>query len=305
MAKKYLFLLILLITAQSVFAYWEWTPKTRKWINPEYAAKETDKKQWEFAEQYRINNKLDKAVSEYKKLLKFYPDSPYAPKSLLAAGDIYYATGKLTEALDAYQTIISRYPKYPDISLVTDKERLVGEKLLKQKSSKFQFLLRDTKKTDDKVSDIIYSDPYSPGTPALSMKLAAKYMSDNEQEKAHEILNKTAEDFPNTVWEEKARYQLLQEKITALPKVTTDPDAFDRLIKAIDLFLFDFPSTSYKDSLERQKKELRNRAAGQIYQIGKYYERTGNKKSAEIYFRKVRKDYPDSDYAKLLPASSH
>ena len=88
-------LIILLIcwgTVQApASAYWIWTPKTGKWVNPKTAVKSTPQEQFAFAKNlYDIKN-YEEAKREFKKLLKSYP------KSFEASEGQYYL-GRLEEA---------------------------------------------------------------------------------------------------------------------------------------------------------------------------------------------------------------
>ena len=55
-------------------AYWVWTPKTGKWINPKYAVKDTPKQQMEWAMGFYEAGEYKRAISEFQKLILFRPN---------------------------------------------------------------------------------------------------------------------------------------------------------------------------------------------------------------------------------------
>jgi len=59
-------------------AYWIWTPKTGKWVNPKSAVKPTPKEQFDTAKGLYDIKSYEEAKREFKKLLKVYPKSAEA-----------------------------------------------------------------------------------------------------------------------------------------------------------------------------------------------------------------------------------
>ena len=111
MKRIFVIFVLFFAFAFSCFAYWEWTPQTGKWVNPKYAVKDTPKEQFEYAEKFRQEGNIEKAIREHKKLLEHYRNSEYAPKSCFALGEIYYNQGEYKKAFDYYQQIIDKYPQ--------------------------------------------------------------------------------------------------------------------------------------------------------------------------------------------------
>ncbi len=73
---------------------------------------------------------------------------------------------------------------------------------------------------------------------------------------------------------------------------------FLQLKKNIDAFISDFPDSPYSEFLKKKKAELRNEIAGRLFDIARIYQKNGREKSAEIYYRKIKTLYPETEYAK-------
>ena len=84
-----------------LFAYWVWTPKTGEWINPKYAVKDTPKEQMDWAMGFYDAGEHKKAISEFEKLIKNYPNSVYCPSAQ------YYIGRSYEEKEDYYQAYLS------------------------------------------------------------------------------------------------------------------------------------------------------------------------------------------------------
>jgi len=124
-------------------------------------------------------------------------------------------------------------------------------------------------------------------------------------EKAIELYGQVERDFPSTKWAEQARYQMLIYEINSIPEGSTDTARFSSVEIKIDQFISDFPSSPYNQQLLEKKKQLRNEIARRLFNVAEIYKKNGHKKSAEIYYEKIRTEYPDTEYAKKLSASAH
>jgi len=301
MKKIIVVLFVLLVSSGYCFAYWEWTPKTGKWINPKYAVKETDKQQWEYAESFRLAGNNEIALREYNKLVKHFPLSPYAPKALFESAKIYVKTGNKDTAFNKLDEIIKRYPDFPEIEDVLKMQRELSLEILSKKQLKFVERFKDPEKKYESISRAIESDPFNPETPPLALQLASKYAKSGDMEKAIKLYQQVINDFPSTQWAEKARYEMLVNEIQNIPDGTTDVSKFSAVEKSIDQFISDFPDSIYKEQLLKKKQQLRNEIARRLFQVAEIYRKNGYVKSAEIYYNKVKTLYPETEYAKKSP----
>jgi len=284
-----------------LFGYWEWTPKTGKWINPKYAVKDTDIQQWEYAESFKIAGNNEAALREYAKLVKHYPLSIYAPKALFESAKIYSKLSDKEKAFEKLDEIIKRYPDFSEIEQVLKIQRDLSLEILQRKQIKLVDRLKDPSKKYQSISRTIESDPFNPEPPPVSLQLASKYAKSGEMEKAIKLYEQVARDFPSTEWEEKARYEMLIHEIKNIPEASADVSRFFAVEKSIDSFIHDFPASPHNDSLKKKKVELRNQIAGRLFNIAEIYRKNGYKKSAEIYYKKIKDLYPDTEYAKKIP----
>ncbi|MCX7706108.1 MAG: outer membrane protein assembly factor BamD [bacterium] len=295
----------LIVSKTLLYGYWEWTPQTGKWINPKYAVKDTDKEQWEYADSFRISQNYEIALREYSKLVKHYPLSPYAPKALFESAKIYLRTGDKDEAFKKLDEIIRRYPEYPEIEQVLKMQREISMELLQKKQLKLIDKLKDPSKKYEAIERTIESDPFNPDTPTVIFQLASKYAKSGEMEKAIKLYEQVIKDFPSTKWEEKARYEMLMYEIKNIPEGSTDVSKFSSIEKNIEIFISDFPTSPYAESLKKKKTELRNEIAKRLFNIAQIYQKNGHKKSAEIYYRKITNLYPETEYAKKCPSDNN
>ncbi|HOK80385.1 MAG TPA: outer membrane protein assembly factor BamD, partial [bacterium] len=194
-----------------------------------------------------------------------------------------------------------RYPDFPEIEDVLKMQREISIKILQKKQLRLVEKFKDPSKKYEAINRAIESDPFNPQTPPVALQLASKYAKSGEMEKAINLYQQVIRDFPATQWAEKARYEMLIHQIKSIPEGTTDVSLFSSVEKQIDLFISDFPSSSYKQKLLDTKTQLRSEIASRLFKVAEIYSKNGKKKSAEIYYNKIKTLYPETEYAKKSP----
>lgn len=297
--KKKIVLLGFTLICIHLFSYWEWTPQTRRWINPKYAVKDTPKEQFEWAEKFRKEGDVDKAIREHKKLIKHFPSSEFAPKSCFILGEIYREKGKYKVAFNYYQKIIDNYPSSPLVFEAIKKQSEIGETFLKKKSRMPAFLRFNEEKRGEYLSRVIESSPFYPGSAERALKLGKFYYEIKEYEKAKEVFKKIIENYSQKKKVEEAKYYLIKVEFKNITESTTEVEGIKRIKEKIDQFMVEYPESKYCKELSSLREKLVNKEAEKYYKIARYYERAGKKKAAIFYYKIIAERYPSTEYGKI------
>jgi len=298
MEKKIILFGIGLICSQ-IFSYWEWTPQTRRWINPKYAVKDTPKEQFEWAEKFRKEGDIDKAIREHKKLIKHFSASEFAPKSCFILGEIYREKGKYKVAFNYYQKIIDNYPASPLVFEAIKRQSEIAETLLEKKSRVPVFLRFNEEKKGEYLSKVIENSPFFPGAAERLLKLGKFYYEIKEYEKAKEVFEKIIENYSQKEKVEEAKYYLIKIELKNITETTTDVERIKKIEEKIDQFLVEYPESRYCEELTSLREKLVDEEAEKYYKIARYYERAGKKKAAIFYYRIIAERYSSTKYGKI------
>jgi outer membrane protein assembly factor BamD (BamD/ComL family) len=300
--KKYIiFFLLFACLGKFSSAYWEWTPKTGKWINPKYAVKETAEKQFAHAENLRQQGETDNAIREHRKLLKHFPDSSFAAESAFALGGIYQKLGKDRTAFEYYQKISDEYPQSPLVIEAIKRQSAIAEKFLEQEHSLMtKFFSLGKKEKGRYLKDVIENSPYSEQAPERTLKLALFYYQLKQYDQAREELELIVENYPDTRQAEEANYYLIKLLLDSVPEVTTSVEQYKTARRKIENFLVRYPESIYKKDVLALMDKINDIEAGKYYKIASYYERAGEKRSAEFYYRKIAEEYPGTKYGEIV-----
>src|SRR5579862_8645956 len=100
MFPRYIFLsaLFLAVVPCLCRADWIWTPETGKFINPKWEVKPTPEDQLEYAQSFKDQGNCNKAMAEFKKLIKAYPRAKEAPEAEFFTGQCLESINKPYEA---------------------------------------------------------------------------------------------------------------------------------------------------------------------------------------------------------------
>ena len=129
-------LISVFILSQVSYAYWIWTPETRKFTNPKNAVKDTPKEQFEWAMSFYNARDYQRAAFEFDKLAKQYEFSDYASKAQYYVGLCYEDMQKYYTAFENYQKAIDNFPHLSNIDEILARQYAIGNIYLEKKNPK-------------------------------------------------------------------------------------------------------------------------------------------------------------------------
>ena len=103
-------MILVLSYAINAHAYWVWTPESKKWVNPKYAAKDTPEEQLEWALSFFKKSNYPRTIKECKKLIKAFSHSELTPEAQYYIGRAYEEQKEYYKAFLAYQQVVDKYP---------------------------------------------------------------------------------------------------------------------------------------------------------------------------------------------------
>ncbi|MCK9266787.1 outer membrane protein assembly factor BamD [bacterium] len=295
--KSNIILLTILIFSVNAFAYWEWTPKSRKWINPKYAVKSTPKEQFEWAEELKADGNLEKAINEHRKLLKHFSDSEYAPESCFMLGELYTQRGDTKKALNYYERLTKNYPGSARVLDAVKAQLDMAEKKVGKTS--FRLLRFKEKDKAEVIAGILEEYPYIKEADEKSIQLGKFYIEMKEYVKAKNVLLNLIDKTLNLSIREEAHYLLVCSEYRAVPSKTKSVEGLQKVKVRADAFIASYSDSKYLQEVLDIRNNLLNIEAKKYFDIASYYERVGKTKSADYYYKIVAEKYPDTDYGKI------
>jgi outer membrane protein assembly factor BamD (BamD/ComL family) len=283
---------------QPAEAYWIWTPKTKKFINPKTLPKGTPKEQFDYAKLFYDDKKYEEAINEFKKLLKFYPKAYEAAESQYYLGRIEEERDNLYEAFLAYQKVVDKYPFSERIQEIVEREYKIGEKFLEGYQRKAFGVPLPVENPDVEIlSKVVENSTYGPLAAKAQYKLGLALKGLLRYYEAEDAFNKVISSYPDSEWVEPAKFQIASCRSATSRGPDYDRGAAEEAKNKFEEFIRQHPEAALSKDAEKNIQSLRAKEAESNYNIALFYEKQKAYDAARVYYEDVIENYADTFWA--------
>jgi len=299
--KRAIFILTAVFFCLSVTtarAYWIWTPKSGKFINPKSLPKPTPKEQLEFAKDFYDLKKYQDAEREFKKLIKAYPKSAEAAEGQYYLGRTEEDKGSYYEAFLAYQRVIDKYPFSERIQEIIERQFKIGEKFMTGEKRKAMGVVLPVENPAIEIfRKIVENSTFGPLAAAAQYKLGLILKSELYYYEAEDAFNKVISNYPTSEWAEAARYQIAACRAAVSRSPDYDQWATNEAKQKFEEFVREHPDAVLSRDAEKNIEDLNEKEAEANYNVGRFYEKQKAYDAAKIYYEEVTSSYPQSPWS--------
>jgi outer membrane assembly lipoprotein YfiO len=293
--------LFLALTCTTAHAQWTWTPEVGRWINPDRQPRETPALQFEYAEDLLAKGETEKAVEEYEKLLRFFPDSNYCDLAQYSIGRALEAQEDYEEAVKAYQKVIDEYPNTKLFGNVLEKQRRIADRFFElgvERQDRFLPLGGSNfEKAIDTYRQVIDNQPFTEFSAVAQYRIGLSYFKMERYDEAGAEFQKVLDFYPTSEWSAEAAFGTADARFClALPYEYDKTDSEEAIAK-FHSFVRRYPASTRVDEAKEKIEKLRRVAAKHEYEVGEYYYRNMRYTSARLYFDSVARDYSETEWA--------
>ncbi len=294
------FIAAVVLLPASSHAAWIWTPETGKFINPKMAVKSTPKLQLDFALSFYNSGDFDKAIAEFKKLLKSFPRAKEAPEAQYYIGQSFEEVGKPFEAYKAYQVVIDKYPFSERAAEINEIQYQIGNALLEGKGRRgkwSQIVLGADDRVIDVFRTVIKNAPYGKYAPISQYKIGLYLKEKGLYQEARDEFEKTMNDYPNSEWAKAAKFQVAMADTARSSQVQREQKVTSIALDEFKEFVKTHPESELTPQAKTQIGSLRDKEAENNFVIAEFYEKQKNFKSARVYYQDIVNQYADTQWA--------
>ncbi|KPK42430.1 MAG: hypothetical protein AMJ78_02480 [Omnitrophica WOR_2 bacterium SM23_29] len=289
-----------LIIQPTLHAYWIWTPQTGRWINPRWAVKDTPQEQFDWAMKFYAAKDYKKAVGEFSKLVRYYPNSELAAEAQYYAGRSYEGLEEYEQAYSAYQKAIETYPFTKRIEEMIDREFEIGNKFYEGERIKLWGIptFPSVYKAIEIYQKVVDNAPYGKHADQAMYKIGECYKKAGDNQEARLAFQKLVDEYPESKLAEKAKFQVgLCASETSL-KPTYDQSVTDEALKQIEDFAKRHPESQLTDEADKMRQSLRDKKAESNFSIAEFYRKQRHYEAASIYYKNIVENFPETTWAK-------
>ena len=297
--RKLLSLCLILLTVSDAQAAWIWTPQTRRWINPKYAAKDTPTAQMDWATGLFEARDYARSSKEFIRLVRAYPRSELAPDAQYLAGVSFEMMGRAGAAFSAYKRVVEIYPFSQRFKDSIEREFLIAEEFF---SGKRMELIGPIKvpaldKAIEIYEHVVQHAPYGEYADRAQMRLGDCTIRQRRYEEANRAFQKVVDEYPNSPLLEKAKFNVAFCARQLSLKASYDQSATDEAIGWYEKFIAGHPNSELIPQAQESLKALKTIKADGLAQIARFYETQGKPAAAAVYYREITEKYPDTEPA--------
>ena len=298
MKRIILSLLIIFFLALPAHAYWIWTPKTGKWVNPKNLPKDNPKDQFAFAKSFFDDRKYESAKREFRKLLKAFPKSAEAAESQYYLGLTEEKQDKLYEAYQAYQMVVDKYPFSQRIQEIIELEYKIAERFMAgQKRKTLGVTLPVENPAIEIFGKVVENSTYGPLAPQAQYKLGLVLKGLMRYYEAEEEFNKVVSRYPDSEWSAAAKFQIASCRANLSKGFAYDQGSAQAAKEKFEEFVREHPDAVLSMDAEKNIGQIMEKEAEASYNIALFYEKQKAFDSAEIYYNSIINDYAQSPWA--------
>ena len=291
-----LFCLVAGLLPSEVGAAWVWTPQTRRWINPKYAAKDTPEAQMQWATGFFERADYPRAAKEFRRLVQAYPKSELAPEAQYLEGLSCDLMDRPESAFTAYKKVVEIYPFSSRFKDGVEREFSIAEAYFAGKKIVVAKLMKlpSLDKAIEIYQHVLDHAPFGDYGSQAQFRLGECFRKQERYEEASRAFQKVVDDYPSSPLLEQAKYNVAFCSYQLSRKPSYDQSATDEAIHWFEVFIATHPESELVPESQRSLAQLKEFKAQGLSKIAKFYEDQGNQESAMMYYRQILEQYPNS-----------
>ena len=291
----------LFLFSNTAWAYWVWTPGTKKFINPKNAVKDSPKEQFDWAMTFYNTKDYQRAAAEFDKLTKQYEYSEYASKAQYYAGLCYENMNKFYIAFQNYQKAIDNFPHIENMDEIVAREFNIANMFAVKESPKVlgTDILTSLDRSIEIYKKVVDNAPYGRLADEAQYNMGVAMKKAERYDEAIQTFQKILDDYPTSAFVDKAKFEVADCAYKASLKPAYDVEPTARAIKAFEDFSHENRDRSLSKEADKTIQRLKDRAAEKSLLTAQFYEKQGRYQAAIIYYKDVIETYPESSFVKL------
>ncbi len=291
--------LIAVLMSPSSYAAWVWTPESKGWINPKHSVKDTSEQQLRWASGFFESGEYKMALEEFRKLVQYYPNSMHAPMAQYYVGRCHEAMESYYAAYIAYQKVIDTYPYAKNREEIIGRQYKIGMLFFEGRKAKILGLavLPAIDRAVEVFEQVVANSPYGEHADRAQFKIGECYKKSDRYSEAALAFQKVIDNYPQSELSEAAAYEVAQCGYMASLGYSYDQKTTDAAIEKFEEFIDDAEGEGLSEEARESLKVLKEKKARALFDTAEFYERTGQRLSAVVYYKELLDNYPDSSLA--------
>lgn len=307
------------LCARPAQATWVFSKETGKLTRLESMPRETALEQFQYAGGLEQAGHRAEALREYRKVVRYFPDSILAGQSQFKVGQMYEQLGRLRKAFDQYQVVLDKYPSFRDPDEVIERQfaiasafydgrkrplPLIGLRILPGRGEAIRFYEQIARNAP--FGELAEEAKYRAGELLEKTKHYDDYskMDGTRRSGAISTYLYVADTYEDGDRRDDALYRVGECYYKKAIRARHDKKALEQALLYYRRYARNYPKGEFIATVEARIAEVDHRRAKSDYEVARYYEQRGKYRAALIYYEDLSKRFPLSAFAEEAEAKA-
>lgn len=241
------------------------------------------------AQSREASSQYSKARDVYESVVKKYPRSTAAAESQFKVGEILQVDGKNKRAFEAFQKFLTDYKNSPRYAEAVQRQFTIAEDLRNNGSKGFLGGIGAEIQPSQLIEFYEQISTNAPRTElAAQARIAIGSIHAKQGELAESIVSfeSVVRDYPGTKYASEAQYNLFQLHGREANKSFSPMDLRQQREAGED-FINQFGNDPRSQDIKSALGNISEKEASKAYEVGRFYEKSGDLRAAAIYYREA------------------
>ncbi len=250
------------------------------------------------------------AANQYRIAAAKLPDSSLEEQAIFFEGESYFFADRYVQANRAFEKLIAQYSGSSYLDQAEERRYVISKYWLELSESGSMFALSDPKRPRFNVAgearrvlhNIRLDDPTGKLSDDATFELANAFLKSGRYYEAADTYEDLRRNYPGSKYLFKAHMLELESRLKSYNGPSYDATPLEKSEQLIKSIVRQFPTESQEnvEVLEQQAALVNNQLAQRGFELGRYHERRGENRAAQLCYASVADKFPDSIYSSSI-----
>lgn len=250
------------------------------------------------------------AANQYRIAAAKWPDSAMEEQATFYEGESYFFADRYVQANRAFEKLIAQYSGSSFLDRAEERRYVISKYWLELSESGPMLALNDPKRPRFNVAgearrvlhNIRLDDPTGKLSDDATFELANAFLKSGRYYEAADTYEDLRRNYPGSKYLFDSHMLELESRLKSYNGPSYDATPLEKSEQLIKTIVRQFPKESQEnvEVLEQQAALVNNQLAQRGFELGRYHERRGENRAAQLCYSAVAEKFPDTIYSSSI-----
>ena len=250
------------------------------------------------------------AANQYRIAAAKWPDSGLEEQAIFYEGESYFFADRYVQANRAFEKLIAQYAGSSYLDQAEERRYVISKYWIELSETGPMLALNDPKRPRFNVAgearrvlhNIRLDDPTGKLSDDATFELASAFLKSGRYYEAADTYEDLRRNYPGSKYLFNSHMLELEARLKSYNGPSYDATPLEKSEKLIKTIVRQFPKESQENVkiLEQQAALVNNQLAQRGFELGRYHERRGEIRAAQLCYASVADQYPETMYSSSI-----